>query len=446
MDPATPAPSREELRLTVERAEATLADIEELIARADPSSAPVPVASIEEIKAALRDDEALLSFQLWRPDLSLKAPYPRGSSWLSVVTRGDSFAFRIPDSNAVERKVGFLRAVLERRDGSEVPAAEGLGRELLSPALDRLGPSIRNLVVVPDGPLHGLPLEVLRVSRDTSVVERYSITSVPSASLWLRWRRGSQPRAGPALALADPGADAPPGRDRAASRWLEALRLPSLPHARAEASGLVRALGPGGVLKLGADASEHFLKASDLGPWGVIHFATHAVVDDTEPNRSALVLAAGDPEEDGLLQPREIAALGLSGKVVLLSACRTASGELLQGENALGLVRAFFHAGASAVVASPWPLLDTEARALIDELSSRLERGQTLGEALSGAKRARRLAGDPAMAWAGFQLYGESGMVLVPVAADRRVSALLLVAALVIVLTGVGVGLRRRRR
>src|SRR5262249_55577363 len=165
------------------------------------------------------------------------------------------------------------------------------------------------------------------------------------------------------------------------------------------------------------EASERFLKSSDLRPWGILHFATHAVADETEPNRSALVLAAGDPSEDGLLQPREIAALDLGGKVVLLSACRTASGELLQGENALGLVRAFFHAGARAVLASPWPLVDSEARALIDELSARLGRGESLSTALAGAKQARRLAGDPAMAWAGLQLYGEGGGGVPPPAA-----------------------------
>ena len=425
--------SRKELLRKVERAEAALADVEETIARADPASAPVPVASIREVQEGLHQDEALLSFQLWRPDLSLKAPYTRGYSWLTAVTRQGAFTVRIPDATFVESGVTTLRALLLRRDGSEEAAAKRLGAELLDPAVERLGGGIRTLVIVPDGPLHALPLELLRLRGGEPLGERFALSTVPSASLWLRWRRSTAPSAGPALALADPIEDAPPGRDRDAARWLEALRLPSLPHARAEASGMVQALGPGGTLKLGPEASEHFLKTSDLRSWGVIHFATHAVADDTEPNRSALVLAAGDPAEDGLLQPREIAAMDLSGKVILLSACRTASGELLQGENALGLVRAFFHGGARAVVASPWPLVDEEARALIDELSDRLRRGQTLGRALSGAKEARRRAGDPAMAWAGLQLYGEGDLVL-GAPEDRRGRIAVATAAAILVL------------
>lgn len=201
----------------------------------------------------------------------------------------------------------------------------------------------------------------------------------------------------------------------------------------------------GGLLRLGPEANEHFLKTTDLRCWEVIHFATHAVVDDTEPNRSALILAAGDPHEDGLLQPREIAAMDLAGKVVLLSACRTASGELLQGENALGLVRAFFHAGARAVVASPWPLVDEEARDLMGELSTQLGRGETLGQALDGAKRARRSAGDPTMAWAGLQLYGESALVVGSPRPARFPLLQVTVAAVLLLALAAGLLLRARR-
>ena len=228
------------------------------------------MASLEEVQDALRDDEALLSYQLWRPDLSLKAPYPRGASWLVVATHRQTFSVRISDSNVVEPMVSTLRALVLRRDGSDAAAAERLGEELLAPALSRLGPSIHTLVVVPDGPTHAIPLDVLRLPGGTPVGERFAISTVPSASLWLRWRQAAPPAPGPALALADPLEDAPPGRDRDATRWLEALRLPSLPHARAEAAGLVQALG-GGLLRLGPEANEHFLKTTDLRPWGAIH-------------------------------------------------------------------------------------------------------------------------------------------------------------------------------
>ena len=119
-------------------------------------------------------------------------------------------------------------------------------------------------------------------------------------------------------------------------------------------------------------------------------------------------------------------------------------GAAAQGENALGLVRAFFHGGARAVIASPWPLVDKEARDLMGELSIRLGRGETLGQALSGAKRSRRSAGDPTMAWAGLQLYGESALVVGAPPPDRFPLLPLTVCALLLSLAA-GLWLRVRR-
>jgi hypothetical protein len=68
-----------------------------------------------------------------------------------------------------------------------------------------------------------------------------------------------------------------------------------------------------------------------------VHFAAHAVADDAYPERSAVVLAAGDAKQDGLLQAREIEALDLDGRIVVLSACYTAGGAVLSGEGVLSL-------------------------------------------------------------------------------------------------------------
>jgi len=63
---ATADASRARLREDAARAEGALADVEDAIARNDPTSAPAQVAELREIQAALAEDEALLSFQLWR--------------------------------------------------------------------------------------------------------------------------------------------------------------------------------------------------------------------------------------------------------------------------------------------------------------------------------------------------------------------------------------------
>jgi CHAT domain-containing protein len=198
---------------------------------------------------------------------------------------------------------------------------------------------------------------------------------------------------------------------REAASWLDGLGLPPLPFAREEASAIVGALA-GSRVVVGADASERFLKTADLRSYGVLHLAAHAVVDGARPERSAVVLAPGAPEEDGLLQMREIVDLDLGGKLVVLAACRSSSGAILRGEGPLSLARAFFQAGAGTVVGSLWALRDQEAAALMDGFYRALAHGEPAAVALARAQRERIAAGAPAAAWSGVVLLGDGALAL----------------------------------
>jgi CHAT domain-containing protein len=156
------------------------------------------------------------------------------------------------------------------------------------------------------------------------------------------------------------------------------------------------------------------LKTAELSSFGLLYFAAHAVVDNLKPERSAVLLAPGSADEDGMLQIREIVDLDLEGRVVVLTACRSASGALLEGEGVVGLARAFFVAGARAVVGSLWPLQDDEAARLMREFTGQLGRGTSLSEALAAARAARMRAGDPPAAWAGIVLLGDGDYVPLP--------------------------------
>jgi CHAT domain-containing protein len=209
------------------------------------------------------------------------------------------------------------------------------------------------------------------------------------------------------LALADPenprGADA--GDGSAGPSWIERISAGPLPRAREEAAGLAAALGGRSVVRVGRDASEAALKKADLERFGVLHLAAHAVVDDERPERSAILLAPGDGE-DGLLQMKDVAGLRLRGRTVVLTACRSASGAWIDGEGVIGLSRAFFQAGARAVVGGLWPLRDDETAGLMRRFSAALARGRSVTDALAWAQRESIAAGEPAAAWAGLVVLG----------------------------------------
>jgi CHAT domain-containing protein/tetratricopeptide (TPR) repeat protein len=418
--------------------------------------------TLADAEESLAPDEALLSFLVGRDeDLFGK---PAGGSWLIVSTADGSRAYPLPGRSALETQVEIVLGLVAARNDFELAAAaSSLYNRLLAEPLADLPRAIDKLVIVPDGVLHLLPFGLLRPHPQADpLAARFRLSLAPSATLFVRWRR--QPRVATglgALALADPaflggGDRRGEGADEAEDRlWaLESgARLGRLPYARREGRAVVRYLGgPPSRLVVGEDASEEFLKGAPLGRYGLLHFAAHALLDDRRPARSAILLAAGGPAEDGLLQPREIATLDLEGKLVVLSACRSASGKLLLGEGVQSLARAFFQAGARTVVGSLWRLRDDDGAAFFDQFYRFLGQGRSVAAALAEAQEARRRAGAPAAAWAGVVVLGDGDLVPLPggVEPTARARRLALLAASVLLLLAFAAlaarELRRRRR
>lgn len=393
-------------------------------------ASPLPEVGFVElprVETELAPSQAVLAFSI-APDQDVFGELA-GGSWLLAVTGSGTRVYRLPGAAELEAKVLAFVGLAQRRDDQALElGAAALYEDLLGAALAGLPARVEELILVPDGILHRLPFALLRPDpRGDPLAARYRLSEAPSVTLWHRWRRSTGPPPSAALVLADPafvgagGPDPQIGNSIAAleaqnRRWALEIgdRLGRLPHAEREGRSLVRHLGGASRLLVGEDASEAFLKGARLDELGVIHFAAHALVDEERPRRSAVLLAPGAAEEDGLLQPREIAALDLEGKLVVVSACESGSGQVLLGEGVQSLARAFFRAGARAVVASRWRLRDDEAAELFDRFYRRLARGESVAGAVSRAQSELRRMGAPAAAWAGVVALGDGGMVPVP--------------------------------
>jgi CHAT domain-containing protein len=451
LDPGLGA-DRDQVRRSLEEAEADEAAWSDDLARALPMfrSLELRPARLPDVQRTLAADEAMLLFQTWTREPTPEAPYDDGSSWVLAVTRDSVLAHRIPDAERLQTTIDQWLALLERRDGSEHDGAVRLHRDLLAPALAGLPDGIHRLVVVPDGPLHGLPFDALRDGEtDRLLAERYTVSLAPSAALWHHWRnRARVEHGGAVLAIADP--DLPRGTGPAvAESWRQTgITLADLPRAREEAWIAAASGAPGSELRLGPAASEHFFKSTDLRRYDVLHLATHAVVDVEAPERSAVVLASGTEREDGLLQSREISALELDRAVVVLAACRSASGLGLRGEGVVGLARSFFEAGAHGVVGSLWPLRDDESSVLLEGFYRGLARGSSVAEAMAGARRERIGARAATAAWAGVVVLGDGEIRPLAAGPDpgrrRAVAILVLATSALLALVG-GLRLRERR-
>lgn len=278
------------------------------------------------------------------------------------------------------------------------------------------------------------------------MAEQYVVSLAPSAALWLRWRRATPGfPAVPVLVLADPT----PAQASSAQRggaWLSGAQFGALPFARREGEAVLRALGRGTLL-LGADASERALKTVDLRRYAVLHLAAHAIVDEEKPERSAVVLAPGAPDEDGLLQAREIAALELDGRAVVLAACSSSIGVSLGGEGVMSLARAFFEAGARSVIGGLWSVRDDDTEALMGTFYARLAEGRSVGDAMSLARRDQIAAGKPAAAWASLVVLGDGAFKPVqPLPWRNRAWPILLAIAALVVPAAAGPLRHRSKR
>jgi tetratricopeptide (TPR) repeat protein len=209
-------------------------------------------------------------------------------------------------------------------------------------------------------------------------------------------------------------------------RVLQAARSGSgdfapLPGTRTEAEAIVRLFQSADRATralLGSDASEPELEriaeSGDLARFGFIHLATHGLIDEAIPQRSAVILTQTglpDPLEqalnhkpvfDGRLSVREIQRTwDLKAELVTLSACETALGREAGGEGFVGFTQALLMSGARSVCLSLWKVDDTATALLMQRfyanmlgrrngLASPLPKAVALAEAKAWLRGLRR--------------------------------------------------------
>ncbi len=241
------------------------------------------------------------------------------------------------------------------------------------------------ITIIPHGPLLSLPFAALLDPDGHYLIERYALHYASSGAVLLEaTARASQPAPDSPrdLMVADPS-PTPPAESGAA--------LPALPGARAEVASIATVLKEPAETLMGRAASESAVRAA-LPRARVVHFATHALVRDTDPLGSHLLLASpanGDArsEDDGRLTASEIADLRLVSDLVVLGSCRSARGSI-SSDGIAGLTRAFMAAGAPSVVATLWDVSDNPTALLMTRFYREYAAGASKDRALRTAQLA----------------------------------------------------------
>jgi CHAT domain-containing protein len=383
---------------------------------------PAPL-DIAELQKHLNAGEALVAFQVGDEQTYVWAIPHQGRP---------SFAAVDLDRATLDAKVQRLRLALDPGYIAELgdlpafdlKAAHELYAQLLAPVSAGWLPET-HLLVVPDGPIGQLPLGLLTTARTSPgtgnrgilfgeyrdvpwLARTHAVTVLPAVAALPQFNvRASLPASSRAFAgFGDPWFS----RDQRAASTNVAMRggkvawrsapktrqadsadlalLPPLPETAEELRAVAVQLkaNPDTDVFLGGDATEAKVKAMDLSDRRVIAFATHGLLpgDIDGLNQPALAMTAPalvGHGGDGLLTVDEILALELNAEWVVLSACNTGAADGRGAEAVSGLGRAFFYAGAHALLVSNWPVHSEATRDLMTTLFGIQARDSAIGRA-----------------------------------------------------------------
>ncbi len=401
---------------------------------------PVPIPSSQ---LPLKDGEALLEF-----GISGDAVYAflAGKGGAVKVFRREISREEL--TNKVNLFLSPLKSPARHKEFSSQKARELYGL-LLADALQTAGAS-KKLIIIPDGILGLLPFEALIEPGGGFAGDKRAMTYNQSATA-LALARLVKPSAAPRtlFAIGNPVYDkADPryiafrqGLGRAAQSnqtgdlakyafrgvsvipkpgaaggsviW-ENVIFPPLPETEDEIRAIAALFGvrpePPDVL-LGIQASEtNFLKAP-LKDYRYLHFATHADLPGKVQGIKEPFIILGQVEnrgsDDGFLTLGEVLKLKLNADMVVLSACSTGQGGVMEGEGVASFARAFQHAGSRSVVVSLWEVASNAAVEFMRSFYGNIRAGKSEAEALRSARAEIKAKYPDPFFWSVFVLYGE---------------------------------------
>ena len=247
----------------------------------------------------------------------------------------------------------------------------------------------KKLIVVPDGVLGYLPFEALLASPvDTPgeyfgydfLLRKYEFSYGYSATLLLELKNRQVNLPQRELLAIAPSFN---GLLTSNSRNMLGPLHYNIPEAKS-----IAALFKGEVLQDGDAKKENFL---ELAPYyRLLHIASHATASDVDPNLNSYIAFAHKQaklNDQKALYLWELYNLRLHADMVVLSACETGIGQLIEGEGIMSLARAFSYAGAKSVITTLWAVRDKASSDLMIRFYELLKKGKSKSRALTEAKR-----------------------------------------------------------
>lgn len=406
----------------------------------------------QSVQRVLKDDEAAVEFV--RFPLYKNSVYTDTIVYAAIVIRKNQFPQLV--QLATEQKINWCltggkkdskeirvnnlyRSSLKNKASDEVPAGDSLYSLVWKPLM----PYLKNVTTVsyaPDGFLHKVAFHALPQSKDALLIDVYRLQQYTSVrqltenktenttfkSVYLM---GNADFNSLSKTVSNQGINVSLNRSASGESWA------ALPGTQNEVNALQPLFNSKSIqvtTVTGASATEEKFKALNNNSPSIIHLATHGFFlpdptikkNVTEENsyamsddplmRSGIIMAGANKAwsgekipvgvEDGIATAYEIAQLNLANtKLVVLSACETALGDLNGSEGVFGLQRSFKIAGVKNLIVSLWQVPDKETAELMNIFYNNLLSGKTVRESFYKAQKEMRSKYAPYL-WAAFVL------------------------------------------
>lgn len=307
------------------------------------------MATVESLQPLLNETTAVLSYFAGEETIYV---------FLVTDKKYKAYTFK-KDKGFTKNVTGLRNAIMYR----ESLMFEKISRILFEQLMPKLPANILSLVVLPDGVIGTVPFEALVVSKDKAGEVKYLLQDLAisydySATLLADRITTKGSETGEGILLS-----APLSFEK---NEVQMQRLPDTEKEVNEIRFLFTSSAQQAKVALSASASESLIKSNELSQYKYLHFATHGMVDESQPKLSRIFLSP-DEQEDGSLYAGEIYELSINADLVNLSACETGLGKVTRGEGIIGLSRALMYAGAKNLVVSLWQVADASTAELMIE-------------------------------------------------------------------------------
>lgn len=336
-------------------------------------------ASISEIQSVLNGSEVLLDYLMLDSAILL---FAIEQSTLSCVL----VPHNIEETNQIIFK--FLKAIRE----NEMQDITYYGGTLFELLIGAIKPQInkKELIIIPDGSLSNLPFGVLPIRGAESVKymnASYAICYNYSGTIYLASKETREHKITKKIVGYAPDFEQLPlilNAHQGYSRVVGDLKLNPLIYATQEVKILQKLFEQGSDGIMGKEATETIFKAS-AKEYGVLHFATHGIVNHSDPMFSSLAFITDD-QNDGLLHTHELFSLELNAELVTLSACNSGIGKIYDGEGVMSIAKGFAYSGAPNMIMTLWSVSDQATQLIMEGFYQHLKNGLPKHKALQQAK------------------------------------------------------------